>query len=265
MPISSIDDLNENHWNDVKQILSDSIEMAGFEPLLVSESDDIGVIHKRIFQNLYELPVVVCDVSCNNPNVMYELGMRIAFDKGVTIIIKDRETPFAKTFDTAPIEQLTYPRDLRHNSIEQFKNELSKKIKATWKSFESPSFVSILRSFGEFQTVEIPIENVSSTEHIIGELARIEKLVRMNLNYQREKSPSILTMKSKRYVANVIRGNLSDDEFRDAVDEVSNHPAVEYAHAVLPATVKISATFSMTGIKELLEYHGIPGSSISGY
>jgi hypothetical protein len=61
---------------------------------------------------------VIGDVSCKNPNVMFELGMRLAFDKP-TIIIKDDQTSYS--FDISPIQNLEYPRDLRFNKIIDFK------------------------------------------------------------------------------------------------------------------------------------------------
>ncbi len=53
MPISLIDGLSEAHWLEVRTILFEAIEKAGFEPNLVSDADDIGIIQKRIIQNLY--------------------------------------------------------------------------------------------------------------------------------------------------------------------------------------------------------------------
>jgi hypothetical protein len=70
-------------------------------------ADDIGVIQKRIVQNLYSSDVIVCDVSGKNPNVMFELGMRLAFDKP-TLIVKDDKTDYS--FDTGIIEHVPYPR-----------------------------------------------------------------------------------------------------------------------------------------------------------
>jgi len=100
MPISAIDGCNEQHWQDVKEIISSAVENAGFQANLVSYADDVGIIQKRIIQNLYQNPVVVCDVSGKNPNVMFELGLRLAFDKP-TIIIKDDITTYS--FDTSPM------------------------------------------------------------------------------------------------------------------------------------------------------------------
>lgn len=74
MPISAIDNCSEQHWIDVKNILIDTIQSAGFEANLVSNADDVGIIQKRIIQNIYDNPIIVCDVSGKNPNVMFELG-----------------------------------------------------------------------------------------------------------------------------------------------------------------------------------------------
>ena len=97
MPISEIDNCSAEHWVEVQSILRDVIKSADFEPNLVSDADDVGIIQKRIVQNVYSNEIVVCDVSGKNPNVMFELGMRLAFDKP-TIIIKDDFTNYS--FDT---------------------------------------------------------------------------------------------------------------------------------------------------------------------
>ena len=89
MPISAIDTYSSDHWTEVKKIISEAICDAGYKPNLVSNADDIGIIQKRIIQNIYDNDIVVCDVSGKNPNVMFELGMRLAFDKPAIIIIDD--------------------------------------------------------------------------------------------------------------------------------------------------------------------------------
>lgn len=80
----------------------------------MSDSDEIGIIQKRIIQNVYNSEIVICDVSKKNPDVMFELGMRLAFDKA-TVIIKDDKTDYS--FDTGVIEHLGYPRGLRFYKI----------------------------------------------------------------------------------------------------------------------------------------------------
>lgn len=171
MPISAIDGCSEEHWSDVMTILTEAIDGAGFDANLVSNADDVGIIQKRIIQNLYENPVVVVDVSGKNPNVMFELGMRLAFDRP-TIIIKDDKTSYS--FDTSPIEHLEYPRDLRFGKIVEFKERLREKITKTYKAAkEDPQYTTFLKHFGEFKVAKLDTKEVTGAEYIIDELKSI--------------------------------------------------------------------------------------------
>jgi hypothetical protein len=175
MPISAIDSCSEEHWRDVREILNEAIEDAGFNARLVSEAEDAGIIQKRIIQNLYEDPIVVCDVSGKNPNVMFELGMRLAFDKP-TIIVKDDKTSYS--FDTSPIEHLAYPRDLRFAKIVEFKEALSEKIKATHKrATESGDFTTFLKHFGTFKVVDLQTEFVPKDRILLEEIRGLRELL----------------------------------------------------------------------------------------
>lgn len=176
MPISTIDGCSESHWTDVFDIVTEAIEDAGFEANLVSNAEDVGIIQKRIIQNLYDNPIVVCDVSGKNPNVMFELGMRLAFDKP-TVIIKDDKTTYS--FDTSAIEHLDYPRDLRFSRIVDFKTRLSEKIVATHnRAATDPNFTTFLKHFGEFTVAKLDKKEVSGQEFIMQELRNIGSAVR---------------------------------------------------------------------------------------
>jgi hypothetical protein len=171
MPISLIDGCNEAHWLEIRAIIYQGVELAGFEPRLVSEAEDVGTIHKRIIQNLYDDPILVCDVSAKNANVMFELGMRLAFDKP-TIIVKDDKTSYS--FDTAQIEHLQYPRDLRFTRIVEFKSKLAEKIKATYdRSTKDDGFTTFLKHFGEFKVAKLDKKEVPGQEYILEELRNI--------------------------------------------------------------------------------------------
>jgi hypothetical protein len=168
MPISSIGECSAEHWSEVKEIVFDAIEKAGFDYNLVSDADDSGIIQKRIVQNLYNNELVVCDVSAKNPNVMFELGIRLAFDKP-TIIIKDDKTDYS--FDINVIEHLAYPRDLRYSQIVRFKEALANKIKGTFdKSIHDPKNSTFLKSFGEFKVSRLTEREVSSDKYILSVL-----------------------------------------------------------------------------------------------
>ena len=160
---------------EVRQILTEAIVAADFEPNLVSNADDVGTIQKRIVQNLYDNPVVVCDISGRNANVMFELGLRLAFDKP-TVIVKDSDTPYS--FDTSVIEHLEYPRLLGYAQIVEFKTKLAAKIQATVaKAAEDPGYSTFLKHFGEFKKPQIEQREVSSQEFIFDELQNLRQAV----------------------------------------------------------------------------------------
>jgi len=175
MPISAIDGCEPSHWTEVKEIISTSISNAGFSPRLVSDADDVGVIQARIVQNLYDNPVVVCDVSGKNPNVMFELGLRLAFDKP-TIVIKDDQTSYM--FDTGQVEHLEYPRDLRYGSITEFKKLLCDKIKATHeKAKKDPEYSTFLKHFNKIKIAKLKEVEVTGQEYLVKEIKILRDLV----------------------------------------------------------------------------------------
>ena len=161
MPISATDGCSADHWAEVLSLFEDSAEAEGFEVKLVSEAEEAGIIHKRIVQNIFNSDVIICDVSGKNPNVMFELGLRLAFDKP-TVVIKDNKTDYS--FDTSPFEHLGYPRDLRFSKIVDFKEALRKKLKAALNGDNSNSF---LKSFGEFQTVSLESTEVPAQKYLV--------------------------------------------------------------------------------------------------
>lgn len=226
MPISGIDGCNESHWADVLDIVSEAIESASFTPNLVSNADEVGIIHKRIIQNLYENPIVVCDVSGKNPNVMFELGMRLAFDKP-TIIIKDDATSYS--FDTSAIEHLEYPRDLRFSKIIEFKEKLSQKIHATYeKSVSDKDFTTFLKHFGEFTVAKIDKKEISGQEFIIEELRQLRYSMRnleRSTRYDYKSDDTSESMIEKTSI-NICLGHSSSEKTIEALKIVASRPDV---------------------------------------
>lgn len=175
MPISSIDSCSAEHWADVLGIIKDVCEKNGFKPNLVSDSDDIGVIQNRIVENIYSSDIVICDVSCKNANVMFELGMRLAFDKP-TILIKDDMTGYS--FDTSVIEHIEYPRDLRFTTINKFKDYLGKKLIATHEKAKDPNFSTFLKNFGKYKIAHLEDREITSDNFILNAIEELRRDVR---------------------------------------------------------------------------------------
>lgn len=213
MPISPLDGCSAEHWAEIKSIIEEAIALIDdpiFDAKLVSDADDVGVIQKRIIQNIYSSDIIVCDVSGKNPNVMFELGMRLAFDKPA-VIIKDDKTNYS--FDTGVIEHISYPRDLRFSQIVAFKNSLADKVRATHqRSISDPSHSTFLKNFGTFQVASLNEEVVSAEKLVLEGLSELRREVaQLRTRVARDPRASVV---GKADVGKRIRAKL---EIREAI------------------------------------------------
>lgn len=158
MPISHTEGYPVGHWGDVRKIIEEALsEFKDYkvEVSMVSEAEDSTLIQKTIIQRIYSDDIVIVDVSSKNPNVMFELGVRLAFDRPF-ILLKDDSTDYV--FDISSIYHINYPRDLRYKDIVDMKNQLKLKLDATYKkSLKEESMY--LKDFGTFK-----VANLQSTE-----------------------------------------------------------------------------------------------------
>lgn len=223
MPISALDGCAEEHWSEVKAIIIEAIEDIddkSFSVKLVSEADDVGVIQKRIVQNVYSSDVIVCDVSGKNPNVMFELGLRLAFDKP-TVIIKDDKTDYS--FDTAIIEHVTYPRDLHFHKMVAFKAALAVKVQASHTAAKSdPNYSPFLKNFGKFHVASLNEETIPVDKFIIETLSEMRlEMTRLRASVTRDSENS-----GRRSLRDAMEGRLRirEELARYAVE----HPDVDF-------------------------------------
>ncbi|WP_211524060.1 hypothetical protein [Massilia sp. AB1] len=234
MPISSIDGLSAEHWSDVKSIIQeavDSIAAPRFVARLVSEADDVGVIHKRIVQGVYSSDIVICDVSAKNSNVMFELGMRLAFDKP-TIIIKDDKTDYS--FDTSVIEHLSYPRDLRFAKINNFKKLLAEKVIATHKvASANPEHSTFLKNFGTFKVAHlnekeatgeiVMIDMLTELQQAVSEIRRSQKVRARSASPTRERTSLTILVDAIEQLK-AMEPNFNLDPIENLVSRLENRP-----------------------------------------
>lgn len=235
MPIADTDGYPNGHWANVYDIICEASTQAGFRANLVSFDDDVAVIQKRIVQNIYDNPIVVCDISAKNANVMFELGMRLAFDKP-TVIVKDEKTPYS--FDISSIEHLEYPSDLRYQSINEFKKKLAGKIKETYqKSKDDPSYTTFLKHFGTFKIAQIEEKEVSENTYLALELKEIKSMM---VSILRNSSNSALNQMSKPLRVDNI---LNESDQKIALKKVSETSYSIEFNNVLVARVMLKTFF----------------------
>ena len=76
-----------------KNLIKPTIEEINLSCLRCDEISKAGMIHKDMFNHIYNSDIAIVDISVLNANVFYELGMRHALKKSVTVIIKSKNTP----------------------------------------------------------------------------------------------------------------------------------------------------------------------------
>lgn len=154
-PIADMGNYTAKHWREVHNVIAEAVEPLGYTLRLVSESDASGVILTEIVTNLYQDEMVIVDVSGRNPNVMFELGMRLAFEKPAIIVVDD-DTPFS--FDISPVKHIRYPRTLRYGDIVKFKAEVATAVTATLGA--GPEKKNYLQQFGPIKVTELGSQSV---------------------------------------------------------------------------------------------------------
>jgi hypothetical protein len=147
---------------------------------------------------------------------MFELGMRLAFDRP-TIIIKDDKTSYS--FDTSPIEHLSYPRDLRFTKIVEFKESLSEKIKNTYeKSKQDPNYTTFLKNFGTFKVTELKTELLPQDRLVLEEVKSIREMVQ-SLHFATKGNPQVTDRPKSPFLC---LGVASEESVLRFTEELSN-------------------------------------------
>lgn len=116
---------------------------AGFE-VATANRDGSDVIQATIVNELLDADLVVADLTENNPNVLFELGMRIAEDKPVALI-RAKGTPAIFDVDNM-LRVFEYDPNLWTSTVDHDRPRVSEHIKAAWEKRESGlTFMKILR------------------------------------------------------------------------------------------------------------------------
>lgn len=116
MPIADMDGYEPNHFLRVyEHLIKPAIEGAGYEAQRADFVNASNYIIIDILRKIVESDIVVCDLSGRNPNVLYELGVRQAFNLP-TVLIKDKKTP--KIFDIQGLRYAEYSESLRIDEVQ---------------------------------------------------------------------------------------------------------------------------------------------------
>ena len=132
MPISDQEGYKKGHFNRVyKHLIKPACEKAGFTPIRADDESVTNYIVIDIIRKIIDADIVLCDLSAKNPNVLYELGLRQAFNKK-SVLVKDTKTN--RIFDIQGLRTIDYDDNLRIDEVEIAINSIAKSLKETFDS-----------------------------------------------------------------------------------------------------------------------------------
>jgi len=185
MPISDVEGYPSGHFKHVyDNIIMPSCYKAGFQAIRADDIKATNLIHLDILKKLIEAPIAICDLSSRNPNVLFELGIRQAFDRPV-VLIQEGGTP--KIFDIAPLRYLEYSKEMKYHDVLRSQNELKDAIEATVAADKDAGNVnSIVKLLALNQSANIPDLKGNKEGLALGvlkaEMQEIRKLVEYGLH-----------------------------------------------------------------------------------
>jgi hypothetical protein len=127
-----------------ESLIKPAAEAAGFD-VQTAKREGSDVIQSTIINEIIDADIVVYDLTDHNPNVIFELGLRMAHEKAVAIIKSDDT---GRIFDVDNLLRVfEYDSTLWLTSVKRDLPRLESHIRATWDNRDKhKSYISILRS-----------------------------------------------------------------------------------------------------------------------
>lgn len=144
MPIGELDGIYpKDHFRHVyEDIFKPAIEKAGYEAYRVDYNKSSSLIQVEIVKEIVESPMVLCDLSTRNPNVLFELGIRQAYDKPVVLV---QETGTQRIFDISTINTIEYRKERIFHEVIEDREKVYETIIATQKDSSYNSIIKMLQ------------------------------------------------------------------------------------------------------------------------
>lgn len=197
MPISDPDGYDSGHFKHVyDNIIKPACNLADYEAYRADDNESTNMIHDVILKKILKAPMAVCDLSSLNPNVMFELGIRQAFDMPVVLI---QEKGTKRVFDLAPIKTIEYPKGMVYHEVIAFQEKLSIAIKSTFEESSKPDNSNSIVKFLALQSAA-RIPDISGNEETMkfnilqSEMSEIRHLLQRSLANNSSTAPTDPTL-----------------------------------------------------------------------
>ena len=242
MPISDQGDYPKGHFEKVyEQIFVPAIEATGYDAFRVDEDNMCTPIVEKIFKAIQECPMALCDLSNRNPNVLYELGIRQAYDKPV-VLVKDEKTE--RIFDVSGINTISYMSTRLYEEVLDARKRISDAI-ISMKEGKQNSIIKVLNA----QKAMVSSDSMTKEEKIEILLSGLVKDVNDLKNQDRHSMiESVYNkypynnwensyVKEKNGLATLtyfisLKKDITDNEIKRVVDTVSNHYNVKINYII---------------------------------
>ena len=242
MPISDQGDYPKGHFEKVyEQIFVPAIEATGYDAFRVDEDNMCTTIVEKIFKAIQECPMALCDLSNRNPNVLYELGIRQAYDKPV-VLVKDEKTE--RIFDVSGINTISYMSTRLYEEVLDARKRISDAI-ISMKEGKQNSIIKVLNA----QKAMVSSDSMTKEEKIEILLSGLVKDVNDLKNQDRHSMiESVYNkypynnwensyVKEKNGLATLtyfisLKKDITDNEIKRVVDTVSNHYNVKINYII---------------------------------
>lgn len=190
MPISDHTDYDNGHFRRVyEHLIKPACEKAGYNAIRADDVASSNYIVIDILSKIVNSDMVLCDLSAKNPNVLYELGIRQAFNLP-TVLIKDTKT--SKIFDIQGLRYTDYSHSLRIDTVEKEINSIAKNLEETDKKSEK-DVNSIIQLLG-IQSAKIPekVELSNDTTLIMNAINNLSTKINL-VSSENNKSNNLLS------------------------------------------------------------------------
>ncbi len=154
MPVSDAEGYERGHFERVfRDLIEPACDKAGYSAIRASDVRKTDFIHLDILARLLESPMAVCDLSGLNPNVMFELGLRQAFNKPVALV-QEEGTP--AIFDVAPLRHVDYRPGLRYHEVPEDQENIAAWVEETVKAHKGGKGINSLVQLLSLTEAQIP-------------------------------------------------------------------------------------------------------------
>lgn len=182
MPISDQPGYPDGHFTKVyEQIFKPAIKEAGYAADRVDKDNICDSIILKIFDRIQNCDMALCDLSSRNPNVLYELGLRQAYNKPV-VLVQDEKSE--RIFDVSGINTIPYKSDRLYENVLLARENITRALIET-RDGKTHSLVKIVQA----SEANYPEGNLSKNEkteimleRIMTELAQIKQDRRIKNN-----------------------------------------------------------------------------------